>query len=236
MSDWLCYDWYRKGMPIRVCVELSYEGGEETASLPVLVRVAMATRKRKGQLGGDRRRMEKLARKLKLAYVGSAAGAEETEHFLYGPEGTEPLEVEAKLGRGAEAICRPDPGWEAYHTLLLPDAARYQTVVNRQFSQKLYQLGDDPASARRVSFYCHFCREADGLSFAGQALEKGFAVGEIRYEPARELPHEVVLHRVSDLAPKSIDALTTRAIRLAQAQGGALSGWDCPVIPRGKVF
>lgn len=238
MSNWFCYDWYRRSKPIKICADLSFEGGADAASLPVLVRVAVAAGEKRGLFGGpvDERRIRKMADKLGLAYVGRVAAADETEHFLYGPEGTEPLEVEAKLGRGGEAICRPDPGWDAYYTTLFPDAAKYQTVRNREFSQKLYQLGDDPASPRRVSFHCHFPREADGLAFAGQALEKGFAVGATRFEPARELPYEVVLHRVSDIAAKNIDALTTRAIRLAQEQGGELSGWDCPVIPRGKVF
>lgn len=172
--------------------------------------------------------------------MGDIQLSEQAQLYFYAPdqEVLEDVKAEARRCRGLvlTAKCAMEPGWETYWGLLFPDAAKYQTVLNRERAARLARMGDDPTAPRRINLYFGFPTEPARIHFSEEARLLGYAVGTPQFEPARELAYGVTLHRISDLAPKNIDELTVRSIRLAEGFQGVLREWDCQFIPKGKVF
>ena len=68
--------------------------------------------------------------------------------------------------------------------------------------------------------------------FAEEARLSGFAIGESEFRPEFEEPHGIKLQCISTLDKREIDALTTKAIRIAAKYEGHLEYWDSPVVPK----
>ena len=97
----------------------------------------------------------------------------------------------------------------------------------------LVKNGDSVKGLRRVSFALFFATESIMLLFAEQARLSGFALAGPVYEPEYELAYGTKIVRLATLDKTEIDALTTRAIRIAEKYGGELRYWDSPVVRRG---
>ena len=242
----MTYDWYIEGQPARFTVDMSYEGRPPDPERPVLIYVnAVPKNPGQEQLKPSQRWVlsrltDRLERKLGLTFVGDIELGEQRQMYFYAsnPDVLEDVEYAARRCSGvvATAECVNEPGWETYWQLLFPDAAKYQTVLNRERVARLEKLGDDPKAPRRVNLYFGFPTEPNRIHFAEEARQMGYAVGSPQFEPAWELAYGVALHRISDLTPRSIDEVTVRAIRLAERFSGELRDWDCQLVPKGKVF
>lgn len=127
--------------------------------------------------------------------------------------------------------CKSEPKWTTYFKLLYPDAAKLQTVRNKENIEKLYSNGDSEA-ARRLNLHMYFRSEPLRLQFEEAARREGFAIGSAVDREMSELPYGVILHIICPLKKRSVDEVTVLAIRIAEQFGGRLMFWDCPLAPQ----
>ena len=127
--------------------------------------------------------------------------------------------------------CKSEPKWTTYFKLLYPDAAKLQTVRNKENIEKLYSNGDSEA-ARRLNLHMYFRSEPLRLQFEEAARREGFAIGSAVDREMSDLPYGVILHIICPLKKRSVDEVTVLAIRIAEQFGGRLMFWDCPLAPQ----
>ncbi|HWR22015.1 MAG TPA: DUF695 domain-containing protein [Feifaniaceae bacterium] len=190
----------------------------------------------------EERRCDKIERKLLRAlpdavYVGVIDMDALRQYYFYVRDAEEAMaEIERIAGKEKLLSVSPgsahEPDWLTYHALLLPDAAKYQTVLNAEMIGRLKKSGDNLAAVRRMTFSMCFPSEQTRLLFQEQAKAAGFAIGEPQFKPELDLPHILTIHALSALVQEDVDDLTTRAIRAAEPFGGELLRWNCPVMPK----
>lgn len=240
--QWFEYDWPLDGRPARFTVDLSLADAPKE-NRPVLLYVSCESKHggTKALSAFESARAEgvckKLCKTLMPYYAGSIETGAKRQYYFYIAE-REMLEQAEKIAQKApfllcEAGCAQEPDWVTYRELLYPDAAKLQTEENRKHIALMLQHGDNAAAARRVSLVLFFPTEAAMLLFCEQARLSGFAVGDPVFTPEQQLAYGVSVVRISNLHKKEIDALTTRAIRIAAKFGGELRYWEAPVARRG---
>lgn len=129
-----------------------------------------------------------------------------------------------------------DPNWRTYFMLLYPDAAKYQTLQNREIIDLYKRRGDVLSATRRLEFNVFFILEGTCQVFLEQARLNGFVIGKPLYRPDEDHAYGTSLYMLSPLDKPRIDELTTRVIRLAQKHDGILVDWTCPLIKKGTPF
>ena len=241
-AQWFEYDWQVEGVPARFAVDLALLDADRLAK-PALLYVSCEARKTDAEslTAFQTARAEALRARIAKAvspfYAGYIEMEAQRQYYFY-------IRNEREFERARELAekepflaCRagfaPEPDWLTYDSLLYPDAAKLQTERNRDLIALMRKNGDNLTTVRRVTFTLFFATEHTMLMFAEQARLSGFAVAGPVYAPERELAYGSAIVRVSTLEKREIDALTTRAIRIAEQYGGELAQWDSPVIRRG---
>ena len=239
------YDWEVEGVRARFFVDLSVAEFAPDAMRTLLVTLSFESGdpNRDSMTPAEAHKAEALHEKCKkrlpLLYVGSIALEAQRVYYYYAASEEEHEGVEAVVSKEKHLVCtvesRLEPRYTTYFKLLYPDAAKAQTVKNRDMTALLKRQGDAVSPPRRVNLTCCFFTENERLGFEAEAREDGFVLGKPFYQPEQKKPHCAVLHRMSSLNDVDIDALTTRTIRIAERHGGELMRWDCQFVPK-KAF
>lgn len=242
MPNWFTYDWEVRGEPAEYLVDLEYDPIPQ--GHPFLLYCAVAPPEA-GEpfIPPELSRMAKLEKKLlrllqpDACYVGHIHMDTLRQYYLYLPsqEGVEErldelILKEKKLSVQAGMTFEPD--WTTYRTLLYPDAAKYQTEINAEMIEKQRRAGDAVEKVRRLTLYLCFPTDQDLLLFREAARRAGFAIGDAEYEQMLPLPHMLSIYMLSPLIKERVDAITTCAIRLAEAHFGELLRWAAPRVSR----
>jgi len=245
-ANWLTYDWEVEEQPARYCVDLALADLAPDSGREILLYLCCASRDPKSMslTPGEDRKAQKLLDKclktLDCAYAGYIETDAQRQYYFY-VDSEEKLDgVNAMLEKEkkllVDAGIQKEPKWQTYFKLLYPDAAKYQTVKNREVIALLKKRGDAITPTRRVNLHVAFRSEILRLTFEEEARLAGFAIGHAEFHPEQENAHGVTLHTVSGLKTREIDKLTTRTIRLAEKFHGELMHWDCQFVPGGRSF
>lgn len=238
-NAWLEYDWRVDGSDARFCVDMSLYAKAPVESSTELVFVYFASPSEKPLKAGEMRRVEGLVarcvKKLGKDYVGCIQTAAMQQYYFY-TDSEEKYSALQQLFQKERRLtvklgCKHEPKWTTYYKLLYPDAAKLQTVRNKENIEKLYSNGDSEA-ARRLNLHMYFRSEPLRLQFEEAARREGFAIGSAVDRELSELPYGVVLHKICPLKKRDVDEITVHAIRIAEQFGGRLMFWDCPLAPQ----
>ena len=236
------YVWPLQGVRAHFTVDTGYD--EPMAGYETLVYCALSPRENGAEVFTPReeRRCNKIERKLLRAlpdavYAGMIHMDALCQYYFYVRDAEEAMEAIEHIADKEKLLCvspgsAHEPDWLTYHALLLPDAAKYQTVLNAKLIERLRKTGDGLASVRRLTFSMCFPSEQTRLLFQEQAKAAGFAIGEPQFKTELPLPHVLTVHALSALVQEDVDDLTTRAIRAAEPFSGELLRWSCPVMPK----
>lgn len=242
MADFITYDWHVRKEPAVFHVDISFE--EETPVYSGLLYCAIAA-SADGTLAftpAHERRMLRVESKLLKAitpghYMGYIHMEALRQYYFYVPDTVLAMDIvehiafkETKLCVNAGGVDEPD--WLTYYSLLLPDAAKYQTMRNGACIEHQRTSGDALEKVRRLTFYVCFPTEELRQFFCDGARNVGFALGDASFEPEIPLSHVQALYALSSLDKAQVDALTTKAIRAAAPHGGELLRWTCPRMAR----
>ncbi len=161
-------------------------------------------------------------------YVGRLRNAGDWQLTFYGRAGLEQaleaLVIPLRGERGYRTGSKPDAACGYYHEFLMPDAERWQWILDRRVVEQLAAAGDHHASPRLVDHFLYFEDAARRDAFAAAATAKGFQV-----EPTQEGIGAHLVRRDSvDLGHVHDVVMVLRA--LAQEHGGDYDGWGAPVV------
>ncbi len=245
MPEWFQYDWEVKGALASFAVDVAFDA--PVAEYPVLLYCST------GSLAGNKvfsgmelSRVNKLEKKLlKLLpdalYAGHIHMDALRQYYFYirskgdaHDQMEDLLLSEKRLSFHYGFVAEPD--WVTYLELLAPDAAKYQTELNAQAIQQQLRAGDSPDKIRRLSLQMGFLTDNDSTLFKEKARQGGFAIGDVYFAPELDKPSVVTLHILSSLDKYEVDSITTRAIRIAETNGGSLLQWTCPKMPKKSPF
>ena len=236
------YVWPVQGVQAQFTVDTGYD--EPMAGYETLMYCALSPRENGADAFTPRelRRLNKIERKLLRAlsdavYVGMIHMDALRQYYFYVRDPEEDMEAAKRIADKEKLLyvspgSAHEPDWLTYHALLLPDAAKYQTVLNEELIERLKKTGDGLVAVRRLTFSICFPSEQTRLLFQEQAKAAGFAIGEPQFRPELDLPHVLTIHALSALNLADVNDLTTRAIRAAEPFGGELLRWSCPVMPK----
>lgn len=238
-NAWLEYDWKLDGGDARFRVDMSLYTNAPIEGCAELVFIYCASLSEQPLKAGELRRIDSLIarciKKLGKEYVGCIESAAMHQYYFYIDSEEkysafqQMLQKERKLT--VKLGCKSEPKWTTYFKLLYPDAAKLQTVRNKENIEKLYSNGDSEA-ARRLNLHMYFRSEPLRLQFEEAARREGFAIGSAVDREMSELPYGVILHIICPLKKRSVDEVTVLAIRIAEQFGGRLMFWDCPLAPQ----
>jgi Regulator of ribonuclease activity B/Family of unknown function (DUF695) len=160
---------------------------------------------------------------LGITYVGRLRTRGIWEITFYGPRGhlapLRTLATERAGDRRVAAIMNPEPGWDYYRELLLPDAERRQWMDDRRVVQILREQGDRLATPRRVDHHLAFPTAAARDTFAVTARAAGFVVED----PGDAL--DVRVHRVDPIELDHIHDVVMTLVDAATPLGGRYERW-----------
>lgn len=112
-----------------------------------------------------------------------------------------------------------------YHETLYPDAYELQQVKSREIIEELSSAGDDLSVPRPVEHYLFFQTQT---AMQRAAIELAETEGRIEtglHEEGR-YPHGLMLERVHDCLPETLETVTAPLIALAQKEHGIYMGWS----------
>lgn len=242
MPAWFDYDWPLDGREARFRADLALAAAPQETR-PVLIYVSCESKRQKAESLNalETGRAEAVCRKcikaLSPFYAGYIETGAQRQYYFYVKE--EALLDEAdriaekELFMECRAGMQQEPGWTTYKKLLYPDAAKLQTEDNRKRIALMAEHGDNVAAARRIALFLFFPTETAMLLFSEQARLAGFAVGDPVFTPEFDRAYGVRIMRIAPLKKAELDAMTTRAIRLAEKFGGELRYWEAPMARRG---
>lgn len=165
-------------------------------------------------------------------FVGRLRNHGDWQLTFYGPDGREPkleeLVVAALEGsdRGYRVGSKSDPGWSYYDEFLLPDAERWQWIMDRRVVQQLAEHGDHLQTARPVDHFVQFSSAKQRGEFVTAARERGFVAEEVESEDG---VYSVELVRMDPVTLDHIHGVVMELIELAEVHGGDYDGWGAPI-------
>jgi uncharacterized protein (TIGR01619 family) len=243
-SRWIEYDWILNSAPAVYRVDMEFKSLASGAGCKTLALVKCGTREAGAPDMTPRERRAALALEKKclrlpgVFYAGSIDTGSGVRMYFYGRNERELESVAAATENEDRLICSCsiiyEPELETYYRFLYPDSAKYQTVKNERLIEDIRKRGDNTQAPRRINLHMYFPTEPLRVMFQEEARQSGFAIGGAVYTPEQELPYGIVLHRISTLEKRDIDAVTTKAIRAAEKFGGELIHWDCQFICKGS--
>lgn len=239
-TTWLEYEWKLDGSDALFGVELTLYKTAPDPALPFLCYFCCEAEGRELLAESDVKRIEGLAakcvRRLGRPVAGFVQSGNMRQYYFYvaSKEQYETLrsiaEKEKKLA--CKVAGKREEDWTTYFKLLYPDEAKYQTVRNREVIAKYRENGDNTEAARRLNLHVFFRTEQHRLMYEEAARQAGYAIGTPQERSELELPYGATLHRISTLKTRDVDAVTIRAIRIAQKMDGRLAYWDCAIVPK----
>jgi hypothetical protein len=159
---------------------------------------------------------------LGITYVGRLRSRGVWEITFYGPRGhlasLRTLATERAGDRRVAAIMNPEPAWDYYRELLLPDAERRQWMDDRRLVQILREQGDRLAAPRRVDHRLTFPETTARDTFVAAAVAAGFAAGDTE-------GLDVHVHRVDPIELDHIHDVVMTLVDLATPLGGRYERW-----------
>lgn len=249
MNDWYVYNWELQGLPAQFHVDLSYvEQFDALGDFTTLLYVTCYSKKADARsFSGREKRLLDLVCKdcLKIlgdpcAYVGSIDVAAQRRYYFYTSDARllVPLMSYCTEETALRLECSKteEQNRQTYYRLLVPDAAKRQSVDNAAYIDSLRARGDDSAANRRVNLHFYFPSSTSRSLFNESAKSMGFALGQADYIPEREPSYYQVLHAIGPLELAAVTDLTTKAIGAAEPYGGVLEHFDSAFIPKRGVF
>lgn len=249
MSEWYVYDWELQGLPARFHVDLGYvEEFDSLGDFTTLLYVSCYPKKPDAQTFSSRetRALERVCKEFTAilgaqnAFVGWIDIAAQRRYYFYTSDARLLVPLMAYCSEEDELrleCCKAEePNRQTYYRLLVPDAAKRQSVDNGLYIQSLRERGDDSAAYRRVNLHFYFPSANARSLFAENAKALGFAIGDNDYVPEREPSYYLILHAVCPLEKEPINDLTTKAIHTAETYGGVLEHFDAAFIPKRGFF
>ena len=242
MSKWFSYNWKLNNIPAGFSVDLSYaENPQVLYGHTTLIYLVCSAKNESGFSHGEHRYLDKILKKsIRLlgentCYVGNILLPSKCYYYYYTDDprllvalfGMCTSESKMKL----ECSKAEEPDFATYFRQLCPDEAKYQTHNNRLYIDQMKKRGDDLSVPRRISMHLCFPSLGQADPFLSQAKQAGFAIGHIDCNEAYQLPYSVILHAISPLTSESLDAITTKAISIAQKNAGVFNRLDSDYIP-----
>jgi regulator of RNase E activity RraB len=171
-----------------------------------------------------------------FTFVGRLRNHGDWQLTFYGSQGREQeleeLVVAALEGsdRGYRVGSKSDPGWSYYDDFLLPDAERWQWIMDRRVVEQLAEHGDHLETARPVDHFVEFSSAKQRDEFVAAARERGFAAEEGESEDG---VHSAELVRLDPVTLEHIHRVVMELVELAEAHGGDYDGWGAPIAGAG---
>lgn len=239
-STWLEYDWDIDGAEAVFGVELSLYKTAPDEKLPLLLYFCCERTDGQELTPKDFKRIEKLkdraVKQTKLSPAGFVQTKTLRQYYFYAGSKEAHDKLSLIASKEKKLLCRlggkPEEDWATYFQLLYPDEVKQQTVRNREQVDKLRKIGDNTEATRRINLHVSFRGEQDRLMFEETARRSGYAIGSAEFISESDHPNGVVIYRISTLAPKDINAVTIRAMELAEKNDGKLVYWDCNIVPK----
>lgn len=245
MSEWYAYDWELQGLPAKFRVDLSYaEEFDALGDFTTLLYLSCYSKNPSAAAftARENRILEGVCRDAlkilgsKSVFVGSIDVGAQRRYYFYTSDARLLVPMLAlcadETSLRLECLKADEPNRQTYYRLLVPDAAKRQSVDNERYVRALRERGDDNAAYRRVNLHFYLPSATSRTLFAEAVKAQGFAIGADDYIPERELPYYLVLHAVSPLEKQALTGLTTKAIYTAETYGGLLEHLDAAFIPR----
>ncbi len=239
-ESYLSYEWLLGSEMCSFYVDTSFD--EPAAGYETLIYAALRTKSAEQFTKAELSELKRLEKKLKKAlssaiYLGYIHTSSLRQYYFYTKSETESLEALKTLKDKTTRLeltfgSAHEPDWLTYHSLLLPDEAKYQTVLNKEILLRLSKAGDNASTVRRLTLTMCFKSDQLRLLFAEKARKHGFALGEPKFRPELNMAHTMSIHCLSALSKPEIDAITTKAIYLAEAFEGELLRWTSPLMPK----
>lgn len=234
------YYWPIEGEEARFGVELSLYKTAPDSGHPLLVYMCFQTRSDEDLTNADRKRAEdiskKCAKRTGIIPAGFIEAGSQRQYYFYLADQTQYGMLKDIAAREKKLVCRiggkTEENWVTYFNLLYPDERKYQTVKNGEQIRKMERMGDNSSAARRINLHVGFKTEQQRIMFEEAARHAGFAIGNPESQPENEYPNGAVVHRISTLERREIDAVTLRVIGLAAKEEGKLLYWDCNIVPK----
>ncbi len=249
MRDWYIYDWDLQGLPAQFHVDLKYvEEFDTLGDFTTLLYVSCYPKKPEAQSFSPREKrvLEGVSREcLRIlgehcAFVGYIDIAAQRRYYFYTPDARLLVPLMAYCTEEdslrLECFKTEEPNRQTYYRLLVPDAAKRQSVNNVTYIESLRARGDDNAAYRRVNLHFYF-PSANGRTLFGESAKSlGFAIGKTDYIPEQDPSYYIVLHAITPLEQEPITELTTKAIYAAETYGGVMEHFDSAFIQKRGIF
>jgi len=176
------------------------------------------------------------ARRDGLAYVGRVRTDGLWQLMLYGPAGRR-ASVDAIASAAAGALdgraiatgAKADAEWSVYCEFVLPDAERWQWMMDRRVVEALAEHGDVAELPRRVDHWLYFATAGARDAFVAAASTDGFVRDELA-DDAR-YPDATFGARVFRDDPVELEHIHEVVMRLHELAGedGTYDGWETSV-------
>ena len=249
MTDWYVYDWDLQGLPAQFHVDLKYvEEFDALGDFTTLLYISCYPKKTESQSfsAREKRLLDTVSREClrilgeQCAFVGYIDIAAQRRYYFYTPDARLLVPLMAYCaeedGLRLECFKAVEPNRQTYYRLLVPDAAKRQSVDNASYIESLSQRGDDTSAFRRVNLHFYFPSANGRTLFGENAKAMGFAIGVMDYIPERDPSYYIVLHTISPLEQEAITELTTKAIYAAETYGGVIEHFDSAFIQKRGIF
>ena len=169
-----------------------------------------------------------------FTYVGRVRSQGDWQLAFYAVSGKddelESLVVEAlgEADRGYRIDSNPDAEWGYFHDFLMPDAERWQWIMNRRVVTNLEKSGDVHTIPRPVDHFIDFQDRSRRDAFLSAARERGFTA-EAGTQEEGDDRHTAQLVRADPVTLGHIHEVVMDIIELAEAHAGDYNGWGAPV-------
>ena len=249
MRDWYVYDWDLQGLPAQFHVDLKYvEEFDTLGDFTTLLYISCYPKKPESQAfsAREKRVLDNVSKECErilgehCAFVGYIDILAQRRYYFYTSDARLLVPLMAYCAEEPtlrlECFKTEEPNRQTYYRLLVPDAAKRQSVDNETYIASLRARGDDNGAFRRVNLHFYFPSASGRTLFGENAKSLGFAIGKTDYIPEREPSYYIVLHTISSLDQESITELTTKAIYAAETYGGVMEHFDSAFIQKRGIF
>ncbi|MBX3125820.1 MAG: DUF695 domain-containing protein [Polyangiaceae bacterium] len=171
-----------------------------------------------------------------LCFVGRLRNHGDWQLTFYGPKEREAeleqrvVEALADTDRGYRVGSKPDEDWSYYEDFLLPDAERWQWIMDRRVVAQLREAGDDHSVPRPVDHFVHFADARRREAFLSAARALGFDAQEGATDDGAALPYGAALVRKDKVELDAIHEVVMTVLELAEEHGGEYDGWGAPIV------
>ncbi len=174
-----------------------------------------------------------------FTYVGRLRTGGDWQLTFYGTGGKEPTLEELVVNalsepeRGYRIGSQEDADWEYYEEFLMPDAERWQWIMDRRVVQQLEKAGDVLDTPRPVDHFIGFPDVERRESFLVAARAKGFTAEAGVTHESGEKPFSAQLIRSDPVELEHIHDVVMDVIELAEEHDGDYDGWGAPIAAAG---